>query len=198
MRTAQEYLSLPYTMSVRRDDRDSVYVARIKEISACTGHGDTAAAALEMLQDNLEDWIADAIEQGDPIPLPEDLSELPSGKWVQRVPRSIHKRLAEVAETEGVSLNQLVTSFISESLGRRDSPKPQGTALPILYGSESVLDQSGIDAYGYPPAIGPNLGAITELLVDQWGKNANLANHLVFRKSREEDSHGYKETTLRH
>lgn len=198
MKTVQEYLSLPYTMIVRRDDRDSIYVAQVKEIPACTGHGDTAGAALEMLHDNLEDWIAYAIEEGEQIPVPEDPSELPSGKWVQRVPRSIHKRLTEVAEIEGVSLNQLVLTFISESLGRRDTATRQAGILPTLYGSESLIQQTGIDAYAYPPALGQNLATVTGLLLDEWGGNTKIGNRLVFRKSREEESHGYKETTLCH
>lgn len=120
MKTLLEYLRLPYTRTVRWDDRDSMYVARVKEIPGCAAHGDTELAALEMLRDNMEDWFADCLEKGDAIPLPEDAVSLPSGKWVQRVPRSLHKRLTELAEQEQVSLNQLVVSYLSEAIGRRD------------------------------------------------------------------------------
>ena len=44
-----------------------------------------------------------------------------SGKWVQRVPKSLHANLAAKAEKEGVSLNTLVVSLIAEGLGRRDA-----------------------------------------------------------------------------
>ena len=44
-----------------------------------------------------------------------------SGKWVQRVPQSLHAKLAARAEKEGVSLNTLVVSLIAEGLGRRDA-----------------------------------------------------------------------------
>ncbi len=40
-----------------------------------------------------------------------------SGKWVQRVPRSLHARLTKQAKREHVSLNILVVSILSESLG---------------------------------------------------------------------------------
>ena len=43
-----------------------------------------------------------------------------SGKFVTRVPRSLHQRLAARARAEGVSLNALVIAFIAEGLGRRD------------------------------------------------------------------------------
>jgi len=44
-----------------------------------------------------------------------------SGQWRQRVPKSLHTRLVERAEREGVSLNALVVALIAEGMGRRDS-----------------------------------------------------------------------------
>lgn len=43
-----------------------------------------------------------------------------SGRFVQRVPRSLHARLAAKAKQEGVSMNSLVTSMLAESLGKRE------------------------------------------------------------------------------
>lgn len=48
-----------------------------------------------------------------------------SGKFVQRIPRSLHEKLARLAEREGVSLNTLVTSILSEAVSAR--LKPRGT-----------------------------------------------------------------------
>jgi antitoxin HicB len=45
--------------------------------------------------------------------------KLPSGKWVQRVPRSLHLKLILLARAEGVSLNHLVVSFLAEMVGRK-------------------------------------------------------------------------------
>ena len=59
----------------------------------------------------------------------QDDKELPkpgcsqSGKWVQRVPRSDHARLFGKAKEEGVSLNTLVVSMISEELGKREQQR---------------------------------------------------------------------------
>ena len=47
--------------------------------------------------------------------------DLPSGKWVQRVPRSLHKRLVEVAKKEGVSLNSLVQTYLGMAVGQHIS-----------------------------------------------------------------------------
>ena len=65
---------------------------------------------------------------GDISVIPPAISEeLPSGKWLQRVPRTLHRDLIRLAERERVSLNQLVTSLLSEAVGaRRPKMRPDG------------------------------------------------------------------------
>ncbi|WP_296759895.1 toxin-antitoxin system HicB family antitoxin [Thioalkalivibrio sp.] len=41
-------------------------------------------------------------------------------KFVARVPRSLHARLAARARQEGVSMNALVSAYLAEGLGRQD------------------------------------------------------------------------------
>lgn len=43
-----------------------------------------------------------------------------SGKFVLRLPRSMHRQLTELAEIEGVSLNQLALGFLAEGMGRAE------------------------------------------------------------------------------
>jgi len=112
-----DYLNLPYTVTLRRDDEGD-WIARIQELSGCVAHGNTEVEALERLRDAKRDWIAAALEDHIDVPLPESEDELPSGKWVQRVPRSLHKQLAMMAKTERTSLNSLVTSILSDYVGR--------------------------------------------------------------------------------
>jgi antitoxin HicB len=114
------YSTLPYGISLRRDE-DGDWIARIEELSGCIAHGSSQAEALENIEDVKRVWIEDALEAGEAIPDPRDQAELPSGKWLQRVPRSLHKKVADLAEQEGVSLNQLVTSILAEAVGTRVS-----------------------------------------------------------------------------
>lgn len=44
-----------------------------------------------------------------------------SGKFVARVPKTLHAQLTTRAKTEGVSLNTLVLAFIAEGMGRHGS-----------------------------------------------------------------------------
>jgi antitoxin HicB len=112
----QYYVNLPYTVTLRKDE-DGDFVAKIVELEGCSAHGADAAEALANLDEAKSLWIEDALESGERIPLPEDDTHLPSGKWLQRVPRSLHKKLVARAAREGVSLNQLVTSLLAECVG---------------------------------------------------------------------------------
>lgn len=111
-----DYLELPYTITLRRDE-DGDWIARVQELKGCTADGATREEALADLDQAKREWLAAALEDGIPIPAPEEPDALPSGKWVQRVPRSLHKNLARLAKVEGVSLNQLVTTILVAHVG---------------------------------------------------------------------------------
>ena len=49
-----------------------------------------------------------------------------SGKFVLRLPRSMHRQLSELAEAEGVSLNQLALTFLAQGMGRMDADHEPG------------------------------------------------------------------------
>jgi predicted RNase H-like HicB family nuclease len=117
--TVEDYLKLPYAVEIRWDSVDQIFVARIAEISECSGHGTSRSQAMEMALDNLRDWIQDAIQTGEKIPEPAPLEELPSGKWVQRVPRRMHGELVALAASDEVSLNQFVVSVLAREIGYR-------------------------------------------------------------------------------
>jgi len=54
----------------------------------------------------------------EPFYRPDTVPEV-SGKFVTRLPKSVHAKLAERAKAEGVSLNTLVLALVAEGLGRR-------------------------------------------------------------------------------
>jgi predicted RNase H-like HicB family nuclease len=118
MKDATYYKGLPYTITIRKDDEGD-FVARIPELPGCIAHGESEAAAIENLRTVQRFWIEEALAARSAIPEPEDDKGLPSGKWVQRVPRRLHRDLVNAARRDNVSLNQLVTSMLSESLAMK-------------------------------------------------------------------------------
>ena len=100
------------------------FLITFPDLPGCMADGETELEAINNGRDAFLSWVSAVIDMGDVIPAPSfntvaKITEH-SGKFVQRVPRSIHAQLAEKARQEGVSLNSLVLSFIAEGLGRMD------------------------------------------------------------------------------
>lgn len=119
-KSLNEYLSLPYTIQITRED-EAIWFARVVELPGCMTEGDSAAEAATMIQDAMAAWIEIALEDGRPIPEPRPLEEY-SGRFVVRIPRSLHRDLVEVAEREGVSLNQYVNVALARTVERKEIP----------------------------------------------------------------------------
>jgi antitoxin HicB len=111
-------------------------VAKVVELPGCSAHGADEQEALRNLEEAQRLWIEDCLAAGDAVPEPAREDPLPSGKWVQRVPRSLHRRLSQMAKEEGVSLNQLVTSMLSQQLSGRAMQK---ALEPMVVSSGSSL-----------------------------------------------------------
>ena len=121
MKKISDYLSLPYeVVLVPEGDR---YFVRIKELDGCMSYGDTVSEAYQMIEEAKVSWIEAALEDGVEIPLPEAMKEKPSGKFVVRIPSSLHAKLINRAKHESVSLNSLVTSLLSEQYSILESKR---------------------------------------------------------------------------
>ena len=113
--TVEEYLALPYTIEIHRDDSDGEvgWVASVAELPGCLTQTDSFEELEEMIRDAMYGWIETAIEDGQSVPLPRSVEDY-SGKFIVRVPRSLHKQLSVAAQREGVSLN----TYVNVALGR--------------------------------------------------------------------------------
>jgi predicted RNase H-like HicB family nuclease len=105
--TVKEYLELPYHIIVQHlvDESGNYYFAAVQELDGCMSHGDSYDEAFENIQEAMEGWIETKLEGGFSVPMPINEDQY-SGKFVLRLPKSLHARLALEAEKEGVSLNQ--------------------------------------------------------------------------------------------
>lgn len=104
------YLLLPYTFQVRKTENG--YWANVKELDGCHTPASTIEEAYKDLEKVLQMTIETKLEYGDPIPEPVDHEY--SGKFNVRVPKTLHKQLAQEAEEEGVSLNQYIFYKLSK------------------------------------------------------------------------------------
>ncbi|HZU75814.1 MAG TPA: toxin-antitoxin system HicB family antitoxin [Dehalococcoidia bacterium] len=106
----QHYLGLQYPFNVIADE-DGGYVVLFPDLPGCMTQIEDIAELAEMTEDARRLWIETEYERGVEIPEPS-YPEKYSGKFNLRIPRSLHHRLAESAEREGVSLNQYVTALL--------------------------------------------------------------------------------------
>jgi len=103
------------------------YLITFPDLPGCMADGSTEAEAVENGRDAFTATLSALADMGREIPAPSfspnDVTTLDaSGKFLTRVPKSIHARLAMRAKTEEVSLNTLVLTFITEGLTRHEKP----------------------------------------------------------------------------
>jgi len=117
--SVEDYLKLPYTIEVIRDESDGYtgWFAKVEELPGCMTQADTFDELGEMIEDAKRAWIESALEEGVDIPLPRKAEDY-SGKFVVRLPKSLHKQLVHTAHQEGVSLNTYVNVALSQAVGR--------------------------------------------------------------------------------
>ncbi len=108
----RDYMKLPYTIRIIPEEAGG-YFAEIQELPGCMTQGDTIEELMKNIEEAKELWIESALEIGKEIPLPEEMEKY-SGKFLVRIPASLHRHIAKLAKKEGVSLNQMVLALLSE------------------------------------------------------------------------------------
>lgn len=119
----ESYLSLPYRFSLTPDSDDegnAGWVAEVDELPGCVSQGSSPDEAVERVRDAMAGWISVALEDGRPIPPPR-VTMAYSGRFLVRIPKSLHAALAHHAREEGVSLNLFVSSALAWAIGRRET-----------------------------------------------------------------------------
>ena len=114
MKKIENYLKLPYTVELKKEE-DGSYFVSIKELPGCFSVGDTIPEAIEMVEDAKKAWITVGLEEGIPIPEPDSLdAKSYSGRFVTRVSPALHKKLSLQAKANGVSLNHHVCELLAD------------------------------------------------------------------------------------
>lgn len=166
-----DILNKPYARMVIPDP-EGWFSAEIVEFPGCIAMGDTAAEALENLEEVAADWIGAALAQGQHIPEPLDAAGY-SGKLVLRMPKSLHQKAALYAERDGVSLNQFIVTCLAEHVGVRaqrmtlSAQSMQTIYAPLLLANVAVVGHPFSPSHQSATSIGPtaivpsNIGRVT-------------------------------------
>ena len=121
-----------YSRHVYFNEEDQDYIALCSEFKHLSAFGGTPEEALRELGEVLEAALEIHAEEGWPIPRPEAPPEpegLPSGRFVTRLPKTLHARLIRQAKREGVSQNQLVLSYVAAGLGAAGAREPASAKM---------------------------------------------------------------------
>ena len=114
MKTIEYYMNLPYRLELVPDPDEGGYVARYPELPGCITVGQTMQDAIVNAEDAKRSWIAAALEEGIIITEPESAAKF-SGQFKLRIPKSLHRTLAEHAKAEGTSMNQYCLYLLSRN-----------------------------------------------------------------------------------
>ena len=109
----------PFEIRPLRQDEGGGFLISYPDFAECISDGDTVEDALKNGQEALKATIAALQSKGLPVPAANS-GGIASGKFVARVPKTIHAQLTTRAKVEGVSLNTLVVTFIAQGLGRKE------------------------------------------------------------------------------
>ena len=114
MKTLNEYLAMPYRMEIVEDREEGGFVVSFPELPGCITCGETLETAVANAQDAKKAWLEAAIADGVMIQEPDSLEKY-SGQFKLRMPRSLHRALAEHSQQEGISMNQYCVYLLSKN-----------------------------------------------------------------------------------
>lgn len=114
MKTLNDYLAMNYRMEIVEDKDEGGFVVSFPELPGCIACGETAESAVANALDAKRAWLEAAIEDGAEINEPNSLESY-SGQFKLRLPRSLHRSLAEHSKQEGISMNQYCVYLLSKN-----------------------------------------------------------------------------------
>lgn len=109
------YMSLPYRVEVVEDKAEGGFALRCPELNGCLTAAPTVEEGFRRLEDAKREWFAACLEEGTAIPEPSRTEDY-SGQFKLRLPRSLHRRLAQRSSEEGVSMNQYCVYLLSKGI----------------------------------------------------------------------------------
>ena len=114
MKTLNEYMALPYKMEIVEDKEEGGFVVSFPDLLGCITCGETVESAVANAMDAKKAWLEAALEEGIAIHEPDSIDDY-SGQFKLRIPKSLHRLLAEHSKREGISMNQYCLYLLSRN-----------------------------------------------------------------------------------
>lgn len=105
-----------YGFRISWSEEDQGYIATSPEFPGLSAFGETVEEALTEAKTALDLFIRDIVESGETLPEAQTVHEY-SGQTRLRLSKTLHRVVAEMAASEGISLNQFVLDAINEKVG---------------------------------------------------------------------------------
>ncbi|MEI6702416.1 MAG: type II toxin-antitoxin system HicB family antitoxin [Deltaproteobacteria bacterium] len=103
-------------------DEGGGFAITFPDLPGCMSDGETIEETIQNGREAFEAWVAAVTDLKRPVPpptaRPAELVDV-SGRFVTRLPKTLHARLQSRARVEGVSINSLAISYIAEGLARK-------------------------------------------------------------------------------
>lgn len=132
--------SLNYNLEIYQiETTDGIkWIAKYPTLKGAVGGGDTQEEALESLKEAALDLIDFMQEEGEEIPVEFlDSERKYSGRITVRTSKTQHRVITELAEKEGISINQLVNEAIGYMVGSKLA------ANTMVEGVSKLIDNLG-------------------------------------------------------
>lgn len=104
----------PYRLEILPDPDEGGYVARYPDLPGCITVGCSMEEAAKNAEDAKKEWLTAVLESGVEIAEPASPNGY-SGQFKLRIPKSLHRRLAEHSKEEGGSMNQYCVYLLSRN-----------------------------------------------------------------------------------
>ena len=114
MKTLNEYMALPYRMEIVEDKEEGGFVVSFPDLPGCITCGENVESAVANAMDAKKVWLEAALEEGIAIHEPDSIDDY-SGQFKLRIPKSLHRLLAEHSKREGISMNQYCLYLLSRN-----------------------------------------------------------------------------------
>lgn len=118
--TREELEKYPFEISKLSQEDGGGYLITYTDFNDCISDGETIEEAIENGLDALNGLIETLIELNKPIPQPNSKKVMTaSGKFLIRLPKSLHVSLLNQAKLDNISMNTLAVALIAEGLGKK-------------------------------------------------------------------------------